>query len=246
MDTPVKKAPPQAEVVQSANQGSEVAPQASATDQASATQKNTHAILFRVQEGRQLFIRNILVTGLHYTRPGTIAKAITIKAGDPLSKSQMATTQRNLYDFALFSEVNMAVVNPVSTASLAADANAALENGTVSSAIPTIELPRTVLIQTTEASRWSFTYGLGFEASTGNCGLFTSNSSTCPVNGKTGVSPRVLLDISRGNLSGRDQSLSLRGTYGLLEQKVNLLYEHRAYSAIRIIGFNISSGYANT
>ena len=158
----------------------------------------------------------------------------------------MATTQRNLYDFALFSEVNMAVVNPVSTASLAADANAAPENGTVSSAIPTIELPRTVLIQTTEASRWSFTYGLGFEASTGNCGLFTSNSSTCPVNGKTGVSPRVLLDISRGNLSGRDQSLSLRGTYGLLEQKVNLLYQTPRLFGNQDYGFNVSSSYANT
>ena len=231
MDTPVKPAPAEA----------------SATDKSSVAQKNTHEILFRVQEGRQLFIRNILITGLHYTRPGTITKAITIHDGDPLSRTQMATTQRNLYDYALFSEVNMAVVNPVSTASLAADASTATPgNNSAASTIPTIELPRTVLIQTTEASRWSFTYGLGFEASTGVCGLIVSSGSSCPANGKTGVSPRVLLDISRGNLFGREQSLSLRGTYGLLEQKVNLLYQTPRLFGNQDFGFSISSGYANT
>jgi outer membrane protein insertion porin family len=206
-------------------------------------QINTHEITFRVQEGRQLFVRNILVTGLHFTRPGTIAKAITFKAGDPLSKTEIARTQRSLYDFALFSEVNMAVVNPVSSASQAVEPNA---NIATDSATLMPELPRTVLIQTTEANRWSFTYGLGFEASTGTCGIIASSGNSCPANGKTGVSPRVLLDITRSNLSGREQSLSLRGTYGLLEQKINLLYQTPRLFGSQDYGFNISGGYANT
>ena len=242
VDTPL-----QSDAVQQPAQGNTSTSEASAAEKSATAQNNSHEILFRIQEGRQIFIRNILVTGLHYTRPGTITKAITIKDGDPLSRTQMATTQRNLYDYALFSEVNMAVVNPVSIASFAADTNSAMPvNNSAAAAISTIELPRTVLIQTTEASRWSFTYGLGFEASTGVCGITATSGSSCPANGKTGVSPRVLLDISRGNLSGREQSLSLRGTYGLLEQKVNLLYQTPRLFGNQDFGFNISGGYANT
>ena len=96
------------------------------------------------REGQQIFVRKVLLTGLHYTRPDTVAKAITLHPGDPLNQTALAETQRNLYDFALFNEVNTAVENP---------------NGG--------EPHKTVLLQTTEARRWTLTYGLGFEAQTG-------------------------------------------------------------------------------
>lgn len=204
---------------------------------------NTHQITFRIHEGHQLFVRNIQLTGLHYTRPATIARAITFKAGDPLSRTAMATTQKNLYDFALFSQVEMAVINPTPTDyfsnTTVAEPDQPLYN-------PAFELPRTVLIQTTEANRWSFTYGLGFEVSTGTCGVIASSSSSCPANGRTGASPRVLLDITRLNFFGREQSVSLRGTYGLLEQKVNLLYDTPRFFSSPDFSFSISGGYANT
>ena len=217
---------------------------ASAPDAAvKSSSANTHQIIFRIHEGHQLFIRNILLTGLHYTRPSTVDRAITIKAGDPLSRTAMATTQKNLYDFALFSQVEMAVINPAPATNWAVNSNgepdAALLN-------PALELPRTVLIQTTEANRWSFTYGLGFEASTGTCGIIASGSNSCPANGKTGASPRVLLEISRLNLLGREQSLSLRGTYGLLEQKIDLIYDTPRFLSSPDFSLNLSAGYANT
>lgn len=214
-----------------------------ASGDARPVQSNLHQIIFRIHEGHQLFVRNIQLTGLHFTRTSTVAPAITFKAGDPLSRTAMATTQKNLYDFALFSQVEMAVVNPAPTAygngMVSAGPDAALFN-------PAIELPRTVLIQATEASRWSLTYGLGFEASTGTCSIIASGSNSCPANGKTGASPRVLLDITRLNLLGREQSLSLRGTYGLLEQKINLLYDTPRFLGSPDYSFSLSGGYANT
>ena len=101
-------------------------------------------VVFHIREGQQVFVRKVLISGLHYTRPDTVAKAITLHPGDPLNQTALAETQRNLYEFALFNEVNTAIQNPAGE-----------------------EPYKTVLVQTTEARRWTLTYGLGFEAQTG-------------------------------------------------------------------------------
>ena len=62
-------------------------------------------VVFHIDEGPQTFIRNVLLTGLEDTRPQTVARAITVHAGDALNLSALATTQSNLYAFALFNEV---------------------------------------------------------------------------------------------------------------------------------------------
>ena len=186
-------------------------------------------VVFHITEGQQIFVRKVLLTGLHYTRPDTIAKAITLHPGDPLNETALMETQRNLYDFALFNEIDTAVENP---------------NGG--------ETYKTVLLQAVEARRWTLTYGFGFEASTGtphySCGGFIAagNGAKCNPNGKTGVSPRVLADITRNNLFGREQSLSLRGTYGLLEQKIDLLFQKPHFEGSRNFGLTFSGGYANS
>jgi len=54
-------------------------------------------ITFRIREGEQVLLRRLLITGLHYTRPQTIAHAITIKEGQPLDQTALLDTQRNLY-----------------------------------------------------------------------------------------------------------------------------------------------------
>ena len=82
------------------------------------------------------------------------------------------------------------------------------------SKIPTADAPqKTILLQAVEARRWTLTYGFGFEAQTGqpqnNCAGATCRRRQCNPNGKTGVSPRVLADITRNGLFGRDQSASL-------------------------------------
>ena len=61
-------------------------------------------VVFHITEGRQFFVRKVLITGLHYTRPDTVARAITLHPGDPLNQSALQQTQLNLYDFALFND----------------------------------------------------------------------------------------------------------------------------------------------
>jgi outer membrane protein assembly complex protein YaeT len=184
-------------------------------------------VIFHINEGQQVFVRKVLVTGLNYTRPDTVVRAITLHAGDPLNLSALAETQRNLYEFALFNEVNTAVQNPTGG-----------------------ELYKTVLLQTTEARRWTMTYGLGFEAQTGtpqnNCAGISHAGANCTPNGKTGISPRVVYDLTRNNLFGREQSASLRTTYGLLEQNINLLFQNPHFYGNRDFGFTFSGGYASS
>jgi outer membrane protein insertion porin family len=184
-------------------------------------------VVFKVTEGQQIFVRKVLLSGLHYTRPDTVARAVTIHAGDPLNQTALLETQRNLYEFALFNEIETAVENPTGG-----------------------EAEKTVLIQATEARRWVLTYGLGFEAQTGqpvnNCEGIVSAGQKCNPAGKTGVSPRVIGDLTRNNLFGREQSASLRATYGLLEQNINLLFQNPHFYGDRDFGLTFTGGYANS
>jgi outer membrane protein assembly complex protein YaeT len=202
-------------------------PQVDVTEQADPSNPNLVDVAFHITEGQQAFVRKVLLTGLHYTRPETVARAITIHAGDPLDQTALSDTQRNLYEFALFNEVDTAVQNP---------------NGG--------DTRKTVLLQATEARRWALTYGFGFEAQTGtphyNCGLVILSGEPCNTTGKTGISPRVLADVTRNNLFGKEQSASLQGNYGLLEQKLNLIFQVPHFNGDRDFGLNVSGGYANS
>ncbi len=196
-------------------------------EQTEATDRAKMDVVFHVREGQQIFVRKVLVSGLHYTRPETVTKVITLHPGDPLNQTALAQTQRNLYELALFNEVNTAVQNTAGE-----------------------EPYKTILLQTTEARRWTVTYGLGFEAQTGtpqnNCRGIESTGAPCSPNGKTGISPRVLGIVTRNNLWGRQQSASIQGTYGLLEQNINLLYQSPHFLGNRDFAFTYSGGYASS
>ncbi len=196
-------------------------------EQPESADQNKLDVVFHITEGQQTFVRNVLLTGLHYTHPKTVAKAITLHPGDPLNESALINTQRNLYEFALFNEVDTAVENPSGE-----------------------ETDKTVLLQAVEARRWALTYGFGFEAQTGtpqyNCGGLEASGVACNPNGKTGVSPRVLADLTRNNILGRELSASLQGNYGLLEQKINLLVQEPRFQGNPDFGLSFSAGYANS
>ncbi|WP_058189627.1 outer membrane protein assembly factor [Terracidiphilus gabretensis] len=184
-------------------------------------------VVFHIVEGSQTFVRKVLLTGLHYTRPSTVAKGVTIKAGDPLNQQALQETQKNLYNYALFNEVDTAIQNP---------------NGG--------ETEKTVLLQTVEARRWTLTYGAGFEAQTGtpqnNCAGLIAAGVECSANGHTGVSLRGLASITRNNLFGREQSASISGNYGTLEQRVDLIYQYPHLLGAKNFGLTFSGGYANS
>jgi outer membrane protein assembly factor BamA len=177
-----------------------------------------------VDEGPQVFVGHVLLSGLHFTRPKVVESKIQVHPGDPLDQSALLETQRSLYNLALFNEVITAVQNPTGDA------------------------PRkNALIQVTEAKRWNVTYGFGFEAQTGNPGgtTQTNSGSTYSPEGRGAVSPRVSLDVSRINLRGTDDSVTLHSTYGLLEQIAVLTFQNPHFLGAKNFSAAISGGYTN-
>ncbi len=190
-------------------------------------------VTLNVTEGQQVFVNHVLLSGIQHSRPNVVANQVLVHPGDPLDQSALLETQRNLYNFALFNEVVAAVQNP--------EGDAPRKN---------------VLLQLTEAKRWDVTYGFGFEAQTGqpNSGQISEASRIqlgLPPNtqysqeGKAGVSPRVSLDVTRINLRGTENSLTLHTTYGLLEKIAALSFQDPHLLGSRKLSSSISGGYSD-
>jgi outer membrane protein assembly factor BamA len=191
-------------------------------------------VTMNITEGDEIFVRQLVISGLNHTHPKTVDQLLTVHPGDPLNQAALLETQRRLYNLALFNEVNTAVQNP---------------NGD--------ELRKNVLLQFTEAKRWDFNYGFGFEAQTGNPSTNCLNAVSlaalgidpstyvCSPNGNTGVSPAVLFDVTRTNLNGTNQSISLRTAYGTLEQRATLLYQVPNVFGLKTFTGSLSGGYIN-
>jgi len=162
-------------------------------------------VTFTIHEGEQFFVNRVFLDGLRHTRPGVARREMRVQAGAPLSQQEMFESQRRLYDLGLFKQVNTAVQNPDGA-----------------------ESRKNVLVTASEAERYTFDYGVGFEFQTGQPAVPTNQtqgqSGQPPVNnnqplGETGVSPMVSLGINRINLGGRHQTLTLKGNLGRLQQK---------------------------
>jgi outer membrane protein insertion porin family len=181
-------------------------------------------VALRVTEGQQVFVDQVLLSGIVHTRPKVVAAQILVHAGDPLDQAAILQTQRNLYNLALFNEANVAVQNP---------------NGDAPD--------KNVLVQLTEAKRWDVTYGVGFEAQTGTPGITTGQTrgTTAAQNGKAGISPRVSIDVSRINLRGSQNSITLHGTYGLLEEVATLSFNNPHLFNLKNVSGAVSGGYSN-
>ena len=210
--------------------------QVNLTQQSSPTNPNLIDITMSVTEGEQIFVNQVLISGLHYTRPATVEDRVLIHPGDPLNQTALLDTQRKLYDLTLFNQVNTAVQNPLGD-----------------------ELRKNVLLQFTEARRWDFSYGFGFQVQTGNPQTSCNNVNpltliqlginpatyTCSPNGKTGVSPAVLFNISRINLRGTDRSIALNTTYGTLEQRIQAIFSNPHFLDDPKLNLIFSGGYTN-
>jgi outer membrane protein assembly factor BamA len=191
-------------------------------------------IAMHVVPGHQIFIRRVLVSGLHYTRPSTVQHQILVHAGEPLDQAKLLQTQRRLYNLTLFNQVNTAVENPGGD-----------------------EPRKNVLLQFDEARRWDIVYGGGFQAQTGTPGTNCPNplsliqlginpsTYSCSPNGKFGVSGLVELDISRINLWGRNQTLTFRSEYGSLEQQITANYSASGFLDHPTLDFSFGGGYIN-
>ena len=153
-------------------------------------------LVYKITEGAKVDVDKVVTTGLEYTRPYIVDRQMRIHNGDPLSQAAMINSQRRLYNLGIFTGVNTAVQNP---------------DG--------VEPEKDVLFDLSEAKRWTFRYGGGIEFATGNL------PSTSNPGGKTGVSPNGVLEITRLNMFGKDQTLTMRGRVGLLTRRGLVSYD---------------------
>jgi outer membrane protein assembly complex protein YaeT len=153
-------------------------------------------LVYNITEGQHVDVDRVITTGLENTRPYIVDRQMRIRPGDPLNQAAMVNSQRRLYNLGIFNEVNMAVQNP--------DGETPVKD---------------VLFDLAEAKRWTFRYGGGIEFATGNL------PSTSNPQGKTGVSPNGVLEVTRLNVFGKDQTLTMRGRLGLLTRRALVSYD---------------------
>jgi outer membrane protein assembly complex protein YaeT len=175
-------------------------------------------VIYEVHEGAQNFVNRVLISGVEYTKPHIVERAVVIHEGAPLSQEKMLQTQRNFYDLGIFNEVQTTIQNPEGD-----------------------EKEKDVLFQIKEAKRWTVSYGFGLEAGTG---LGTSQGGT--PQGETGVSPRVILDVTRINLGGRDQSLIFKSHFGNLEKRASLSFDQPRWFDLPNWRMTLTGLYDNT
>lgn len=154
-------------------------------------------VKFAVQEGRQQFIRKVIVEGLESTDTQLVSSRLRLEPGDPISQGQMLATQRRLYDLGIFSRVDMALQNP---------------DG--------VEASKYVLYQVEEARKYAFTFGAGAQIARIGGGITSFDSPA----GGTGFSPRVLLGVSRGNMFGVGHTASVQARISTLQNRVIASY----------------------
>jgi outer membrane protein insertion porin family len=150
------------------------------------------ALRYVVREGQEKVVRQVVATGYRTTRASLVNRNLTLSPGDPLSPSAITDAQRRLYDLGVFAKVDAAIQNPDGEGER-----------------------KYVLYNMDEAGRYSFAAGFGAELGRiGGC-------KTCldSPGGATGFSPRVSLDLSRGNLWGAAHSISLRTRVSTLDQR---------------------------
>jgi outer membrane protein assembly complex protein YaeT len=175
-------------------------------------------VVYELHEGEREYVNRVLVSGVEHTKPHIVNRAVVIQQGAPLSQEKMLQTQRNMYDLGIFNEVQTAIKNPEGD-----------------------EKDKDVLFQIKEAKRWTINYGLGMEIGTG---LNTSQGGS--PQGETGVSPRVILEVTRINFRGRDQSLIFKSHFGTLEKRASMSFDQPRWFDLPNWRMTLTALYDNT
>jgi len=154
-------------------------------------------LTYHITEGPREFVRDVIISGLHRTRPSLVERRIHLANGEPLSMSKINDEARRLTNLGVFASVNTALQDPDGT-----------------------NRYKTVLFDFDEAAR--YTFNVGFGADFGSIGGTTTNLQAA--SGQHGVYPRVAFDVNRLNFLGIGQTISIQTRYSSLEQRESLNY----------------------
>lgn len=183
-----------------------------------AGEPNHVDVTFTIHEGEQIFVDQVMVSGLNFTRPFVVQRELQVKSGDPLSQLDMLKTQQGLYDLGIFSQVDTAVQNPEG-----------------------IERKKNVLVEVQEAKRYTFNYGLGLEFQTGQPAVGGNQPQ-----GATGVSPRVSFGVTRLNFRGHNDTITFKSHVGRLQQRALISYAEPRWFNSRDWRMAVTLFYDNT
>jgi len=151
-------------------------------------------LVYHILEGPQIRVRRILLGGYVHTRLGLIRREVRIKPDEPLREGDVVESQRHLYNLGVFNRVTIAPQNPSGTAP-----------------------DKDIAVLVEEAKRYTIAYGGGFEVQ-------RLASTTNPTGGQIQAAPRGIIEISKLNLTGRADSLSLKVRGSTLQGRALLGY----------------------
>lgn len=155
---------------------------------------NAVRLIYHIDEGPQSRVRNVLLSGYVDTRPGVIRREVQVQKSGPLRQGDVVESQRRLYNLGVFNRVTIEPQNPAGT-----------------------DPEKNVVVLVEEAKRYTLAYGGGFEAQ-------RLASTSNPTGSAIEAAPRGILEISKLNLTGRADSLSLKLRGSTLENRALLAY----------------------
>src|SRR5216684_2004350 len=166
------------------------------TKDSEAFQGDLMRVVYRIEEGPQTRVRRILLTGYEHTRANVIRREIKVKSEAPLREGEVVESQRRLYNLGVFNRVTIQPQNP---------------NGT--------DTNKDIVVLVEEAKRYTLAYGGGFEVQ-------RLASTTNPAASQVQAAIRGILEVSKLNLTGRGDSLSLKLRGSTIEDRALLGYAH--------------------
>ncbi|MBI1749354.1 MAG: BamA/TamA family outer membrane protein [Acidobacteria bacterium] len=155
---------------------------------------NRMRLTYRIVEGPQFKVKQVLLGGYQNTRENTIAREVQLTPGEPLRQGDIVETQRRLYNLGIFSRVQIAPQNPSGT-----------------------DTDKTLIVLVEEAKRYTIAYGGGVEVQ-------RLGSGSDPVGGEVRASPRGIFEISKANVLGRAHTLSFKVRASTLQGRALLSY----------------------
>jgi outer membrane protein insertion porin family len=165
-------------------------------------------VSYQITEGERIDVARVLLTGYQFTRPGIIARQVTIKPDGPLREGDVVETQRRLYNLGIFTRVQIAPQNPAGS-----------------------DPEKTMVVDVQEGGRYTFAYGFGFEllniatSCPANPPPLPPGKMACNPNGtELAASPRGIIELSRANMFGRAQTLSFKARASTLQYRSLVSY----------------------
>src|SRR5580700_6605982 len=151
-------------------------------------------LVYHITEGPQTRVRRILLSGYKRTRTKVIQREIRVKPGAPLREGDVVDSQRRLYNLGIFNRVTIEPQNPDGS-----------------------DPEKDIVVLVEEAKRYTIAYGGGFEVQ-------RLSSTTDPTGSELQAAPRGILEISKLNVRGRGDSISLKLRGSTIEDRALLTY----------------------